>query len=815
MRNDDISATTQDKATGVEAKKSVGNFCIYYDPNGHQLVIVNEATHLNIIDEDNFLNGAIEKLHDSNKKLEEARQKCLICVSQAPSPEKVNPHEYDKLTAIFDKAQQEANKARAAMDEIHKELDRLDKPEPEALNKVSAIKELIPVVSALGKSYAETDKVRYVRPSKAFAQKTNHGQPKWVKVDIEEKEKNFFVGGKFDAKRFMEEVHGTFKKPDVETKIKKDFSEFLSKDLRMRSIFLTKFAENWSGAIKSCEGDPNKTKAQCDEKIFSFSAAAQFLRYTHGVGIEGDFDIKSYRASIKAEGRSELALLEGKSDFIWQIPDKRGWMLSLPARSGMNADLGLVRFVFHVAIKGFVGASLAGEASITVDAKGLIKGATGKNENPAPKPQGTYFERFAKAPESNSTAQAKAGAGAFAGAEATGEFDLAAEWKNPEQSSKYAPFAKYLISASIQAGIGIGGEFSVGYQEKVGFFIEAHGGLCFGAGAKGAMKLSIDATVIVEFVAWFAYQLRNVDFQYIEDLIDKENYDKFCMLQYVVIGLKGLRTSQEIFMLCSNIVDTYRQHDDLVRLMKRLEEKPELFKHATPEVKGNIIWMLTDTNYITRNFSAAVQNNSFFDAESWKYGGMKRLKKVVLNLLLYIQSKSEYRNVMQHMSQEMGATGKTEANKKKLLEFFGADEIDHWLFQWASSNYDGDFRSWLQKLPEEQRLKDKVSMNSFYDQLPPSAWRGVDIQETYLTNLAYAKGDCPNFRQPGYTAPEFANCNTTDNCDSKGPFLMLAQEGDAGQAPVLRTDGNDNVWQNKEAYLAMFERDREQNSELA
>ena len=50
---------------------------------------------------------------------------------------------------------------------------------------------------------------------------------------------------------------------------------------------------------------------------------------------------------------------------------------------------------------------------------------------------------------------------------------------------------------------------------------------------------------------------------------------------------------------------------------------------------------------------------------------------------------------------------------------------------------------------------------------------------------------------------------------NEGLVILLAQEGDAGQAPVLRTDGNDNVWQNKEAYLAMFERGRGQSNELA
>jgi len=780
--NDTVTAKTIEEASGVEAQGNIAAYYIYYDPCGHQLVVVSPALHVNIVNEDNFLNAAMEEMHDANAQLELARSACLQAIDDAPSPSQVNPSIFDQLVQNFDDAQRLSNEKRQAIDEIHKSLDSIDGPEIKPLHEVKAIRELIPVASSSGRQFE--GKVRYVRPSTAFARANNLGSVEWSEVDIEEKETNFFHDNKFDSEVFKQEVMNLFSMKSVTAKIEHDFSkDFLPTSLQMQSGFLAKFAENWSTALqydsdKACAADPNMTQEQCMDRIFSFSAAAQFLRYTHGVGIKGDFDIKSLRASIKAEGRAELALLEAKSKFTWQIPDRRGWMLSLPARDGVNADLGLIRFVFEILLSGFVGASIAGEVSVSVNAAGLVKGCNSENNNPAPDPMGNRFDFENLAVQS----EAKAGAeiGAFAGAEGTADFSLAIQWKNPEEVSKYAAFAKYVIGVTGQAGIGAQAKFSVGYEQGVGFYIEARAGLCFGYGAKGSMKLNIDALLIGEFLLWFAYQLRNVDFQYIRDLISDEDYNNLCYLQVLLIsGTYVLQGAQLVVGVLGRIADDYRGYRDRVKLMNRILDdargrrvghRAEQVRYATPEAKGNILWMLTDTSYWD-NIGWDVQKQNPLDGEAWLGGSYKWLKKAVVTVLYYTQSKAEYRNIMQHMSASMGVKGDWQANERRLLEFLDAGELNHWMFQWAFTDYDGEFKEWFESLPEVHIYLDPVEIRSskgdvsFYDYLPERTSPGTSIDDSLLANRMYAFNS--NYTPPVYVAAEFTNCCAPDVWDDQ------------------------------------------------
>lgn len=200
------------------------------------------------------------------------------------------------------------------------------------------------------------------------------------------------------------------------------------------------------------------------------------------------------------------------------------------------------------------------------------------------------------------------------------------QWKNPEEGRKYAAFAKYVLGVTGQAGIGAQAKFSIGYEPDVGFYIEARAGLCFGYGAKGSMKLNIDALLIGEFLLWFAYQLRNVDFEYIRDLISGEDYKNLCYLQVLLIsGTYVMQGAQLVVGVIGRVADDYGNYRDRVKLMNRILDdargrrvghRAEQVRYATLETKGNILWLLTDTSYWD-NIGWDVQKQNPLDGEAW------------------------------------------------------------------------------------------------------------------------------------------------------------------------------------------------------
>jgi len=66
---------------------------------------------------------------------------------------------------------------------------------------------------------------------------------------------------------------------------------------------------------------------------FNASASAQFMRFTAGKSITSNFDFAKGRVGLKAEVKVDLALVEGKTNCQFFIPDNEGVELSLPTKN--------------------------------------------------------------------------------------------------------------------------------------------------------------------------------------------------------------------------------------------------------------------------------------------------------------------------------------------------------------------------------------------------------------------------------------------------------------------------------------------------
>lgn len=119
----------------------------------------------------------------------------------------------------------------------------------------------------------------------------------------------------------------------------------------------------------------------------------------------------------------------------------------------------------------------------------------------------------------------------------------------------------------------------------------------------------------------------------------------------------------------------------------------------------------------------------------------------------------------------MGIKGDWKVNERRLLEFLDAGELNHWMFQWAFTDYDGEFKEWFESLPEVHIYLDPVEIRSnrgdvsFYDYLPERTSPGTSIDDSLLANRMYAFNS--SYTPPVYVAAGFTNCCAPDVWDDQ------------------------------------------------
>jgi hypothetical protein len=512
----------------------------------------------------------------------------------------------------------------AASDEVKKKLEPLSKPDA---------KDGVKMIELVGRKTKDYDK---------------KGVPIYVTTKALErtlKDKRIFLLNGDAKKRTKEDVIKAWKINPAEIKRRiaenvQDKAKFEKKwklkpdDAEEFSGILTQWAKTMNGNLEQFldrQKGELETRFQIDpndpKRIVDLTAGAQLMRYTAGAGLainfspfNGDlFDsrdknwgdrlkrgVKSGEFGIKANAAASFSLAEGKVGTDVYLPHFAGWHATVEI-ADQHYELGYWRFSGQLMLTGHVGASLAVETDIAISLVGGKQGVHG-----APRTTDVDLVR----------AGANAGLNVFAGVTAGAEIKGALQWLNPEgAASKGKPVnvnaggtvAEFkdmaLISYGVagNAGIGVKGTFKITH-EKGKFAIYIKAGACLGLGGTGTLKYEADYDRIGEFFKCVAYQLKRADFHKISDLIDRNAYEAYCQIRYIIIakgeslGKYFNKEAEEIKEEFDDIVDeidsaissgSKQAADFLRRIRDDLNKKTSSwFSYAPPEVVGKIMWQI-------------------------------------------------------------------------------------------------------------------------------------------------------------------------------------------------------------------------------
>ncbi|WP_342338312.1 hypothetical protein [Citrobacter portucalensis] len=721
---------------------------IYLHPGSATVLCVDAIAEKTIKEEHYFLSGLLEKQLKAQKDLDEANYAAILQADTVPERQLQS-----KVTEAY-AALNKANKA------FRQELMTLtaNVPEGELLDekmKESAIgiMELIP----LNKNSVTGFKKIYIRSEKI---KEDWRRYKLSNVDKKTGEASFI---KYHDKNIsvQDENGKTVNKTVRQAKI--DPQE-LKKQLKEASVkFKFDICEDSNIIVSDWAKEMNKSLSwpkggNADESVYhqyvDISAQAQLMRFSHGAGISAEFNPLKGKVEGKLEGHASFALGEAKAESTLYVPDRLGISLLFPAKAdtpqtpGGICNMGALRFALKMVLSGSVGASVAVEVGATLDWSGEMGKGYGIKGRPAelsPPPLPGKRTINLHTPE---TPEAQGGGeiGAFVGAQFGGNISGAIEWFDPHpddtppanvgktddktivsKERKFAAIAKLEMGVSLQAGAGGSAVFYVTYiQGRFRIFCKA--AFCWGAGAKGSLGFEVDGGCYLAFMKSFMYMLRNVDYQKLADMMELDAFQALCAIP-LIMAARGVQAAvamaDQAMDIITQLGDDLTEENNRVKLMESVLNNPDQFKYSPPETKGALIAQLMDINWADP-LDPRNQNNNPLTFNSWKLGPMKRRKQAIFLALKWVQSKADYDNVMQHITESPGkGKGDRNKNEQAVITFLSDGENDSIFF----THYGKKLPELYNNLPE--RVSPEEPFKPIPDKLMDQYLALIDQQQTY------------------------------------------------------------------------------------
>lgn len=203
--------------------------------------------------------------------------------------------------------------------------------------------------------------------------------------------------------------------------------------------------------------------------------------------------------------------------------------------------------------------------------------------------------------------------------------------------------------------------------------------------------------------------LRNVDYQKMEDEIASDAYRCIATLPIIAMLNGGVSNAESLYKNIASLIKDLPEPGNILmalggalksarkrrELMNAINSDPDLLKYSTPESKGASISIMIDVNFVDKSDPG---NWNFTKDNFYKVGMMSNRKLAVFNSLYWIQSKKDYENVMQHISND--------ANKMNLDWRKGQQEVINFLGSGESSDLGIFSTQYAQKLLD------------LYDELP-------------------------------------------------------------------------------------------------
>lgn len=404
----------------------------------------------------------------------------------------------------------------------------------------------------------------------------------------------------------------------------KEYSGVLGEWARVMNGDIAKFIERSKDDLEKKHNiNPDDPYRNVD-----LSAEAQLMRYSAGAGLEVNFKpfqgnffdkrdknwqdsvkraAKSGAFGIKANAEAAFAIAEGRVGTQWYWPHYAGWHATASV-VGQTVELGFWRFYGEIILAGGVGASAAIEVSLgitLVGGKQGIHGVPPENKNKS---------------AVKTSAGVDAGLDAFAGGRISVDAKGSLQWLNPEGEisngkpvkvgSPVKAVAEYKDMAEVDAGVagtaglGIKGAFTFAHKDGK-FVIHAKLGACLGLGGDATMTFKAGTATIGEFFKCMAYQIKRADFHKIKDAIEKEAFQAYCQVKYMMIA-EGRKiedfANKTIKKIHDEYMDLVEKINDAIKkggqkaeeffrkIFKEVEKQTAgWFAYASPEVQGQIL----------------------------------------------------------------------------------------------------------------------------------------------------------------------------------------------------------------------------------
>ncbi len=729
----------QESKTALQSKGTVVNGKyepeIYFHPGSATLLCVDKSGNKILVQEHDLLAGLLENLKRAQKNLDDVNFEAINQAGRQPARKG-----QDKTQTAYDAL----NKANQA---LRKELMSLTKnpPEGELLDDkmkdtAIGIMELIP----LKKNSVTGFKSTYVRSDRISSHWRRY---QLSEVDKKSGEASFI---KYENKNITTQdaegnnVTRTVRKAKINTQVLKEQLKDTEKKVKLdliedSNVILT----NWATEMNKTLSWP-KDSGKGDESVYhqyvDIGAQAQLMRYSQGAGLEGEFNPLQGKVKGKVEGHASFALGEAKAEASLYLPDRLGISLLFPGKVTQKTpggvcnkvtpetpvavcNMGALRFAIKTVLSGSVGASLGIELGVEMDWSGEMGkgyGIRGRSASLPPPPLPGRRQVNLVNPEIPEV-QAGGEIGAFVGIQAGGNISGAIEWFDPHpeeadsteeknithddksaivpKEKKFAEIAKLEMGVTVQAGAGGTGVFYVTYIQGR-FRIYCKAAFCWGVGAKGSVGFEVDGGTFAAFMKSFMYMLRNVDYQKLEEMMPPDSFRALCAIP-IILAAESIQIGVDIFKSIKSdiqgiLIQLEKVLDDeekRVVLMNSIISNPDRLKYTPPETKGSIIARLMDVNFL----DIIDSRNQKRDTNKW--GVMQQRKTAIMYCFKWVQSKADYRNVIQHIT-AVPATKKVsvKANEDALLHFMGLSEIG--FLDKYSSQYEQNLHLLYNRLPD-------------------------------------------------------------------------------------------------------------------
>ncbi|MFD0992320.1 OmpA family protein [Tenacibaculum geojense] len=353
-------------------------------------------------------------------------------------------------------------------------------------------------------------------------------------------------------------------------------------------------------------------------------------------------------------------------------------------------DLGKGRMHVEGNTSAFVGASVELSTSFEVNTYKGVAQLVGKKKETKDK-QTEYKNGVVVAKDENKNnpstdislfgADAGGKGSAFAGAKIQGSIGVGLEWDNPDDSEKkFNKLASVGGALTGTAGVGVEGEFKIGYDSTTGTFqVKLKANATWGFGGGGALSFSVGVMQLYDFAVLVYKKLEDKDFNFLDIFENETNtdgtktessinvyelyiawinelwqQDEFfkagtaALLHNAALGFgilqKGLDLIEDFNKYKVNRNNTENMAQNIIK-----GEGKQMLQYVPPKVKGRMLYQLAEYKYNQYMFEGV---QKVYDTVVNKLGSdaYSDFEEAAKTILFSMKHAREWQEAMEHMA---------------------------------------------------------------------------------------------------------------------------------------------------------------------